>query len=585
MRYRGRKKNSSFFFLLCRNCALTMVFFLTGLPPSWAQYFLRYEVAEADEQQGTDEFTDSLSREFLIQEFLYSLRLQGYPTASVQSETYADDTLSVVITKGERLRWIVLKRGNLREKLALKAGYKEKTFEERPFKFQELEQLFENVLLEAQNSGYPFASIRLDSIVQVGEGMAASIHLSEGPYITFDSLEVVGDSKIQPLYLSRLLNIRPGTAFSQEKVDQSLSVIQKVPYVQLMNTPQLTFQNETAKLLLPLNERRMNTLDGIIGVLPKQNEGAKTLVTGQLDLSLYNISGRGRNYSLQWQRLGQYSQTLTLEAEEPQLLGSMLDLELSFSLVKQDSSFLNRDFKIELGYRMHPDFTFGFFSRRKAGDLLDFSFYLEADVGPDVADFRYNNYGVNFWWNTLDQALMPKRGGLSGLEWGIGNKRILQNTGLSSSAYDRIQMNTIQYYLTFSVERYLVFSPSFNTLIRVRGGNMVNSRLFKNDLFRLGGLRSIRGFNENFFFAKRYVYVNFEPRYYFDNYSYFLVFLDLAGLKDNQEAKDRPFSFGGGISLDTDGGIFNFIYALGKSNTQLLGFNFSKIHFGYIGRF
>lgn len=116
---------------------------------------------------------------------------------------------------------------------------------------------------------------------------------------------------------------------------------------------------------------------------------------------------------------------------------------------------------------------------------------------------------------------------------------------------------------------------------------MANKNLFLNDLFRLGGLNSIRGFNENFFFAKRYVYANFEPRFYFDNYSYFLLFFDVAGMQGNtiREAVDYPISFGAGLSLETGEGAFNFIYALGKSSTQQLGFNFSKIHFGYTGRF
>lgn len=276
---------------------------------------------------------------------------------------------------------------------------------------------------------------------------------------------------------------------------------------------------------------------------------------------------------------------MALSAKEPMLLGSLVDLSLSFQLLKEDTTFLNRDFRVALTYPVHPNGSIGFFSRRQAGDMLKVPEEGLLGTGTEVGDFRYNNYGINLAWNTLDQAFGPRKGVLSTLEVGIGNKKIIENTALPPSAYEGLDRDAIQYYATLSAEKYLQASPSLGAWVRLRAGEMANKHLFLNDLFRLGGLNSIRGFNENFFFAKRYLYANFEPRFYFDSYSYFLLFFDMAGMKDNKGNIDRPFSFGGGISLETDEGVFNFIYALGKSETQVLGFNFSKIHFGYTGRF
>src|SRR5690554_6027771 len=118
-----------------------------------------------------------------------------------------------------------------------------------------------------------------------------------------------------------------------------MALLQKLPYVQLAGEPQLTFQNQAAKLHLPINDRPINTLDGIIGVFPNENKDNRLLVTGQFGLSLYNVSGRGRNYHLQWQRLSQYSQSLTVSAEEPMILGSLIDLKVSFNLLKEDTTF------------------------------------------------------------------------------------------------------------------------------------------------------------------------------------------------------------------------------------------------------
>lgn len=175
------------------------------------------------------------------------------------------------------------------------------------------------------------------------------------------------------------------------------------------------------------------------------------------------------------------------------------------------------------------------------------------------------------------------------METGVGNKRILPNTGVPDELYEEVDSETLQFYVKGSFEYYAMLWSRLGLMTSLNVGELSNKRLLRNDLYRLGGLRSIRGFNENFFFTNRYVYTNFEPRYYFGGDSYFLVFLDMGRLENSLMEKsggiDYPLSFGAGISLETQSGVFNFIYGVGKSNHQEMGVNFSKIHFGYTGRF
>ncbi|MEX2593511.1 MAG: BamA/TamA family outer membrane protein [Anditalea sp.] len=584
---RGVKYINQTLFFWKKTLILGLVIFICGWHQVSAQTFLKYEVEGIKNGSGMKSFPDSLSREIFLKELIISFQLEGYPTAFVKGKTFYGDTLNVEVQAGEMYRWVVLKKGNLDDRVARQVGFQENGFQHRPFNFRQLKRLFDKILEETQNNGYPFASIRLDSIASRQNGISAALNFDYGPYITFDTVQITGNSKTSPIYLNRLLKMVPGTLFSQKKVDQSLRRLKNLSFVQVVSEPQLSFQNSEAIFYLPINDRRVNTLDGIIGILPNETEENKLLITGQFDLALYNVGGRGRNYKIDWQRLSQYSQNLNVTAEEPMLMGSSIDLKVSFYLLKEDTTFLNRDFKIDLGYRTSPTTYIGFFSRRQAGDLLAVSQWADAMELPDLADFRFNNYGINLRFNTLDDAFWPRRGWLSGFEFGIGNKRLVHNTGLSASLYQDIELTTLQYYLTLSIEKHFYFKPQVGGLIRMRAGEMANENLLVNDLYRLGGLKSIRGFNENFFFANRYVYVNFEPRYYFDDYSYMLWFTDIGGIQNKvgHGTIEWPFSFGGGLSLETNGGIFTFVYALGQSNTQLLGFDFSKIHFGYTGRF
>ena len=117
---------------------------------------------------------------------------------------------------------------------------------------------------------------------------------------------------------------------------------------------------------------------------------------------------------------------------------------------------------------------------------------------------------------------------------------------------------------------------------------MGGDQLFFNDLFRLGGLNSIRGFNEMFFYASHYIIGTLEYRYLFENESQLLVFVDgsIIGHDLNVDSYlDNPVGTGAGISISTKAGLLNLIYAVGYSKEQPFNIRYSKIHIGYTGRF
>jgi outer membrane protein assembly factor BamA len=548
---------------------------------------LEYGVVGEVDRQGSLSFEDSLSRFQYVQGLLGELHAEGYLSAWVEDTFHEGHRMYARIQSGKRFTWLSLNRGNLEDWIFLVGKFNLSDFQKRPFKYHEVHDIFTGLLEVSQNNGFPFASVRLDSIREQEGQFEAAINVNKGPFISFDTLEITGGSKTNPVFLARRLQVMPGDPFSQKKIDRSIRAINNIPYIKLSGEPQLSFQNEEATLYLPVEDRRMNTLDGIIGVLPNEIEENKWLVTGQFELELYNVSGKGRDYGIHWQRLTQYTQNLRVNAVEPFVLGSKMDLKASFYLLKEDTTFLNRDFRIDVGYRIGPQTYLSFFNRRQAGDLLAVSRYSEAEHLPDVADFRYNNYGLSFTFSKLDDVFSPRKGWFSETMVGLGNKRLLENTGLPQQLYQGLEMNTFQYYFQTELSYYADWRKSLGTLFRLRAGEMDNPNLLLNDLFRLGGLRTIRGFNENYFYAQRYFYLNIEPRYYFDNNSYFLIFAD-GGLLENHvinAGRDMPVAFGGGFSLETGSGLFNFIYAVGQSNTQPIGINYSRIHFGYTGRF
>ncbi|WP_339923115.1 POTRA domain-containing protein [uncultured Cyclobacterium sp.] len=516
-----------------------------------------------------------------------SLQLEGYFSPELKLAFLSEQQSTLTIETGVQTKWLDLSKGNLEPWVLYRLNNPLLSVKNKPFRYKELRRLMEKILDIGQNNGYPFISVRLDSVRQEKDGVSASITMDKGPFITFDTLQVTGNSRTQPIYLARKLGIRPGEPFSQKKVMEATRAIKNVPYISVVSNPELSFQNEEATIYLPVNDRKVNSLDGIIGLLPNEIEANKWLVTGQFDLQLYNVAGRGRDYVLIWQRLSQYSQNLNIEAKEPFVLGTDLDVSVSFNLLKEDTTFLNRAFEFNVGYQLSASTYLSFFGKRQAGDLLATSNYEQAASLPEIADFRYNSYGATFTVNRVDDIILPKRGWQSMATFGLGNKRIIENTGLPAALYVGLKRTSLQYYMKAKMAYYHRWQQNLGLKLSVSAGDMDNANLLLNDLFRLGGLQSIRGFNENYFYTSRYIYLNVEPRFYFGTYSYFLLFTDLGRVesKVGNVTGEWPFSFGGGLNLETSGGIFKFVYALGQAGSQPLGFNYSRIHFGFTGRF
>jgi outer membrane protein assembly factor BamA len=527
--------------------------------------------------------SDHFSEEAKARQFADSIRRgfesKGFLSGFFDEETKAD-SLVFRWNSGPLFRWSKIHPGTIPDDFLTELGSPGLGYEE-PFRW------IQQALDLAENRGFPFAKLTLDSLAIQGNLLSGVMKYDSGPRIAWDSLKIVGSSKTSARYLQQVSRLIPGAPFSQKDFDEATQTLSRSPYFTLVNRPQLTFQTQQAQPIFSLQDRRVNVFDGVIGLLPNENEPGKMLITGEVDLRLFHLGGKGRDLSINWQRLNIQSQSLEISAKESFIFRSPLDMQVGFSLLKQDSSFVNRTIELDFGYRISDRGYLNFFTRRQAGDLISTGDLDSVDELPSALDYRWNNYGLGIDWNVLEDPISPRKGSRIQGKFSLGNKRIIENTGLPEELYRDLEESSPQYQGWFSAEQHIYIKPAWGMWIRGVGGFLQNQNLFLNELYRLGGLKSIRGFNEKFFFAERYGYVNLEQRLFFGQNSFLMVFADLGIIKNSFQLQkiDQPISFGTGINLDTDGGLFSFVLALGKSNSQPLSFSYSRIHFGYLARF
>lgn len=534
---------------------------------------------------------DSLSAIQTIQSLVNQLHLDGYLLARIDGLVSLPGQIEATIDPGLPFEWLSLAAGNVERSILRKSGYKKGRFNGERFNLRAISKIESSMLRYAERNGYPFASLKYDSLRIKSNRLNATLNFDLGPLIRFDSVHIVGSQILKSRFATAYLGIDMGDPYDQAVVDGVVSKLRRLPYIRLAKSPQLSFQNSEAIVSLELSKRPINTIDGIIGFLPNTSRDNGLLITGQFDLELYNPFSTGKKIGLHWRRLSEETQSIRMEYFHPNIFRSPLSVEMDFEFLKQDTTFTRRDFRVDFSFNLAANSTLGFFTDFRNTDLLATSQFTNATRLPDILDFGVARYGLSLYLDRLDDAFLPRRGMSLSLSASVGNKTIEQNIDLPSGLYRGVDLKTLQYQYDLSFNNYWSFSPKLVLYTGINAGLLSNDQLFQNDAYRLGGLNTIRGFSENFFFATGYAYSTIESRVFFDETSYLSLFSDIGFIRSDfvdsvGEKNEFALGLGAGINFSTSNGIFNFVYALGTSdNTGGLNFNQSKIHFGFTTRF
>jgi translocation and assembly module TamA len=535
-------------------------------------------------------YKDSLSAVKSLRDFLLELHKRGYLEASIDSILTNNGKWIVVLYTGDVYRYATIKRGSLPLTLANKVGFSSKQFRGAVLNVRQIHEVEEKVVKAAENNGYPFASIGLDSIeFDEKKRLSACWHYEPGPLITIDSLTIVGSYEVKYKFFQRLVRIKKGDPFSQQKIDQSQKILSQLPYVKILNPPISLMTEGTSRVSYYLEKKRANLLDGYVGFLPNAAQNNKLLVTGDVKLELKNLFRSGKTLSVTWQSFNKQSQYLRMSYEHPRILGTGIDVAGLLEITRQDSSFLNVNRELKLSQQLAGAGQLDMFTGLKTGRIL--SQLANTDTTHlAYGDFNNITYGLGYVLTKLDNVFYPKRGFFLNTRVYVGNKTIHKNPFYGEQTYANVRINTFQFNVEILAEKYIRATTKNIFMIRINAAQVFNdaNSLFLNDLYRVGGLRTLRGFNEKEFYVSRYGIGTLEYRFHTDEESYLLLFTDQAVITnpyDTVWSLEYLFGLGAGISFTTAAGVFNFVYSVGQSSTQKLSLNLSKIHFGLVSKF
>ncbi|MGB0522633.1 MAG: hypothetical protein ACPGJS_06720 [Flammeovirgaceae bacterium] len=530
-------------------------------------------------------YPDSTQLQTNLHAFIEQLHHQGYFSANLDALSYqaSSQSFNASVHLGKRYTRCAIRRGNVNEK-----DWRRLTPQDTLYTLDEWLTLQKDFLTFQENAGYPFASIQLDSFIHDQTPISAAVQARLGPYITFDSLIISGEAKLHAGSLAHQIGWEIGKPYREKKAQAAIRFLQQAAYIQLKAPPQILFRYDRAYLKLETLPVKNTQLDGIIGLLlsDQANTGRRPVITGTVDLKLQNPFGKGKILQFAFQRLRLGAQLFELNYEHPDLLKTHLTLQANFYSLREDSLFNNLRRSLALAHRN----TWGELAFQVS--IIDSRLTLSGQQlsSENLQRFGSNQitaYGLNYTFSQLDYNNVPRKGFEMSSKLLIGNKTIRPSIpstdSLFESVYGGVDLKSLQGTLQLSLGKFWKVGKSSTIYSKLSGGKLFNQQLYQNDLFRIGGIQTLRGFNENAFFVSFYTIASLEYRIYFDRTSYFFTFFDQAFLENEVvdfSFSDQPYGLGLGLAVQTKGGLFRLIYSLGNSADQAIGFRQAKIHFG-----
>jgi outer membrane protein assembly factor BamA len=594
--------------------ALLFCFFFCFQQPIFSQKNYRLYTSCVDKENGFLEKEIGLQTSFVSRyactEYLSKLptllQAKGFVTASLDSVAYDSAFANLVLFIGRQYKWAKIHTAPADVEILALNGWNEKLFTGKPMDFTLVKNMQERTLNYLENNGYPFGKIFLDSLDLDADSVSGVLKIEKGPLYKIDSIRLYGNAKVSNYFLQHYLDIRNGSIYNKNKLVNIPKKILELPFLQEEQPSNLSLLGTGSVLNLYLKQKRSSQVNALIGFLPNsdQSSAKKLIITGEANIHLRNAFGGGESIGLNWQQLQVKSPRLNIFYQHPYVFNSPVGLDFSFDMLRKDSSYLNINLNLGARYILNES---------QSGKLFIQSFQTIISTGgindaqviafrrlPDIADMSVLAIGLEFEKNKTNYRYNPRSGyefkvsGLAGTKNIKKNNELLElkdpnNPGFDfETLYDTVKLKNYQLRIAGVLAKYLPLGKQSTVKVAINAGIFQSENIFRNELFQIGGYKTLRGFDEESEYVSQYVIATAEYRYLIGLNSYFFGFVDGGWARNNSRISKYSHTYFGtglGLALETKAGIFNLAWAVGKRDDTPFNLRQSKIHFGFVNYF
>ncbi|MDX1773793.1 hypothetical protein [Oceanihabitans sediminis] len=429
--------------------------------------------------------------------------------------------------------------------------------------FQKIETSLQYINSKIIDLGFPFNELQLQNIsIKNKNSLQATLTTSNKTQKRgIDKIILKGYEKFPESYLKHYLRIKKKNTFNLSEIKKKTEALDGLRFANQTKDPEVLFTKDSTILYLYVEKSKSNSFDGFLGFGTNKTTN-KIDFNGYLNLNLTNNLNYGESFNLIYKSDENEQKTFKVHLSAPYLFNSPIGTEVGLEIFKKDSTFttVNQTAKIFYPINNKTNIYVGIKSSM-SNNLLS-----EENLINSIQDYRSNIYSIRFSHIKPQKNKLFNKNLALDIEAGTGKRSFSSNsenqTQLSLEAFKIINLNNKN-----------------SAFLRINGSSLFSKTYLENELYRFGGINSIRGFEENSLIASQYGVINSEYRYQLNQTIYIHSIIDFAYLENNIiSQKDKLYGFGFGFGLLTKAGLLKFNYANGKNESQTFKFSNSKIH-------
>lgn len=485
-----------------------------------------------------------------IQKISDYLKNIGYFTNTIDSVTKKRKTITAFFSLGFKINKATLK---INKKLEIYFDEYKINRHSVTIPIKSLQTKLLSISKKLDSEGKSFSKIQLENISIKNNILFADLYINESKKRKINKVVIKGYEEFPRSFLKNYFDLNDKTIFKQPKIKSVSSLSKGLEFAKEIKPPEVLFTKDSTFLYLYLKKQQNNSFDGIVNFTSKENGGI--LFNGNIDLKLNNVLNTGEKISLFWNSIGEERQEFELSSEIPYIFNTKFSPEISFSIYKQDSTFLNTKFDSKLFYNINPKVKLALTYNSETSENL------ETTITNNVETF--NNYftGLQFQYRIPKNDVFFNDHFFLEINPTLGQRKTNSET-------------TNQFKIDATISYIWDLNQRSNFYIKNKTGYLNSDSLINNELFRIGGAESIRGYNEQSIFTSSYSYFNLEYRYFTSSKTYLYSITDFGTAKLTFKQKNL-LGLGFGYSFFSKNSRINIGYVLNEE----FSFTDSKIIF------
>jgi len=429
--------------------------------------------------------------------------------------------------------------------------------------YYEVENFLNQKIIEAEKKGFALSKIKLENIKRKNLIIYADLNFKSEKKRTVNSIILtqinLEEKNFFPKgHLKQLNKKYLNKTFNQQTVKKLYDDINNFEFVTQTKYPEILFTNDSTKIYTYIEKRKANSFDGYIGF--SNDENKKTTINGYLDIALINTLHAGEQFSLYWKSDGNQQKTFNTKLEIPYIFQSPLGIKAQLNIFKQDSTFQNTKTAIDLGYYINYN------SKIYLGYQSTESSDIQNTNNSSISDYKNSYITSTLEYKKTDYInnLFQKKASLNFII-GYGKRDTNDNPETADPSKQFSSNLNLSYNFELNKKNF-IYLNSQNLYLK-------SKNYITNELFRFGGINSIRGFSENSLQGNFAAMLLTEYRYVVSSNLYINSILDYALYQDltNSQNPDKIKNLTGigiGTNIQTPNGLLriNLTNGGGKLN-------------------